>query len=121
MSATNSVQASKYARSGVSMPSVTLQIGVAGDSVDDGIVNGACASAVTASAAESSACISARSPPEFFRRQSRAFRQALELRPHHLRMHARNGFPLREAAVGRRDDVFAPEQLREPDDAIGHE
>src|SRR4029453_19306833 len=58
------------------------------------------------------------SSPQLLRRQPCAFGHAFELGPHHLRVHAGDGFRLREAPSPRRKDILAPEQLREPDDAI---
>src|SRR6516162_4945174 len=59
--------------------------------------------------------------PQCSGRNPRAFGQGFQLRPHDRRMDATRERALREAAIGAAHDVFATDDLGQPDDALGNE
>src|ERR1700761_2401666 len=57
-------------------------------------------------------------PPELGRREAGPRGERFKLSPHHLRMHASDGFRLRESAIGPGDDGLPSHEPGEPHDAI---
>src|ERR1700739_3654823 len=56
--------------------------------------------------------------PQLLRREAGAFAQCRELGPYDGRMDLAGGREARKAAIGARDDILAPDSLREPRDAL---
>ena len=59
--------------------------------------------------------------PQLLARQPRAFGQRFQLRPHNRGMHPPVERALREAAIGARDHVLAPQEFRVTHNALGHQ
>ena len=59
--------------------------------------------------------------PQVLRSKPRAFDERPQLGPHDRRVDALHERPLREAAIGSGHEIVAADELRQPDQAFGHE